>query len=67
MFLQEITILYIIKKIIIYIITLFIIYSLIIKLYYKNNSCKLSYIWDKFQYKNIIKGIKTIKQIIKHK
>jgi len=65
MFLQEISILFIVKKILIYIITLLIIYNIIIKLYYKNNSCRLSYIWDKFQYKNIIKGIKTIKQKIK--
>ena len=49
-------------KIIIYITILFLlIYSLTLKLYYKSNSCKLSYIWDKFNYKSIINEVIKIK------
>lgn len=61
MLFQETIVTYSIKMIIIIIIIFLIISSLIIKLYYKNNSCKLYYIWEKLNYQNINKEIIKIK------
>jgi hypothetical protein len=67
MILQEITIIYLIKRIFIFTIIIFILYFFILKLIYKNNLCKLSYIWERLKYKNILNEIIKIKNKLQNK
>ena len=66
MYIQETIIAYSLKLIIIYIITFLIIYTIIIKINYKNNSCRLNYLWEKLQFNNIKKELTRIKNILKN-
>jgi len=63
MFLHEIILLYLIKKLFIYFILILILYYLILKIFY-GGPCILSDIWAKFHKENIIKLIIKIKEKI---